>query len=33
MTEVKFYDEVDDELLKYAVIIAKTDDKWVFCKQ
>ena len=32
MTEVKFYDVVDDELLKFAVIIAKTDDKWVFCK-
>lgn len=32
MNEVKFYDEVDDELLKFAVIIAKTDDKWVFCK-
>jgi 8-oxo-dGTP diphosphatase len=32
MTEVKFYDEVDDSLLKFAVIIAKTDNKWVFCK-
>lgn len=32
MTEVKFYDSVDDELLKFAVIIAKTDGKWVFCK-
>ena len=32
MVEVKFYDKVDDSLLKYAVIIAKSDDKWVFCK-
>ena len=32
MVEVKFYDQIDDSLLKFAVIIAKTDDKWVFCK-
>ncbi len=32
MIEVKFYDNVDDNLLKFAVIIAKTDGKWVFCK-
>ncbi len=32
MVKVKFYDEIDDRLLKFAVIIAKTDDKWVFCK-
>ena len=32
MVEVKFYDEADDRLLKFAVIIAKTDNKWVFCK-
>jgi 8-oxo-dGTP diphosphatase len=31
-TEVKFYDSVDDTLLKFAVIIAKKDGKWVFCK-
>ena len=30
--EVKFYDAVDDALLKFAVIIAKADGKWVFCK-
>lgn len=30
--EVKFYDGVDDELLKFAVIIAKNNGKWVFCK-
>lgn len=32
MVEVKFYDSVDDQLLKFAVIIAKTNGKWVFCK-
>lgn len=32
MTEVKFYDGVDDNLLKFAVIAAKTNGKWVFCK-
>ena len=30
--EVKFYDKVDDALLKFAVIIAKSQGKWVFCK-
>jgi len=30
--EVKFYDNVDDELLKFAVIISKSSGKWVFCK-
>ena len=30
--EVKFYDTVDDALLKFAVIISKFGDKWVFCK-
>ena len=32
VTEVRFYDDVDDGLLKFAVIIAKTDGRWVFCK-
>ena len=32
MVKVKFYDEVDDSLLKFAVIIAKTNNNWVFCK-
>lgn len=32
MVEVKFYDEVDDGVLKFAVIVARTDNKWVFCK-
>ena len=32
MIEVKFFDEIDDTLLKFAVIISKTKGKWVFCK-
>ncbi len=32
MVEVSFYEAVDDELLKFAVVLAKTDGKWVFCK-
>lgn len=32
MLEVNFYDTIDDELLTFAVIIAKSEGKWVFCK-
>ncbi len=32
MTRVKFFDDVEDRLLKFAVIISKTNGKWVFCK-
>lgn len=32
MTKVNFYDEVRDELLKFAVIIAVYDGKLVLCK-
>lgn len=32
MVEVRFYDSIEDRLLKFAVIIARTDNKWVFCK-
>ncbi len=32
MLKVNFYDAIDDELLKFAVIISKHDGKWVFCK-
>lgn len=32
MTKVRFYEEAADELLKFAVIIAKSGDKWIFCK-
>jgi len=30
--EVKFYEQVDDALLKFAVILSRTQGKWVFCK-
>ena len=30
--EVNFHEHVKDELLKFAVILSKTDGKWVFCK-
>lgn len=30
--EVKFYDYVEDGLLKFAVIVSRSDGKWVFCK-
>lgn len=32
MTIVKFYDDIPDKLLKFAVIIAKHNGKWIFCK-
>lgn len=32
MLEVKFHDNADDDLLKFAVIISKSNGKWVFCK-
>lgn len=32
MTEVKFYENIADELLKFAVIFAKTQNKYVFCR-
>lgn len=32
MTTVKFYDNVADELLKFAVIVSRSGGKWVFCK-
>ncbi len=30
--EVKFYDTVENEKLKFAVIISRSQGKWVFCK-
>lgn len=30
--KVNFYETVDDSLLKFAVIIAKHKNQWVFCK-
>ncbi len=32
MIDVCFYENVDDALLKFAVILSKTHGKWVFCK-
>lgn len=31
-TQVNFYEKIEDKKLKFAVIISKTEDKWVFCK-
>ena len=30
--QIKFYDKMEDSHLKFAVIIAKMDGKYVFCK-
>lgn len=30
--KVNFYENIDDSLLKFAVIISKHNEKWVFCK-
>lgn len=30
--EVKFYETAPDDLFQFAVVIAKSDGKWVFCK-
>lgn len=32
MKQIQFYDCVDDAYLQFAVIAAKSDGKWVFCK-
>lgn len=32
MLEVKFYEYMDDALLKFAVIVSKSNGKWVLCK-
>lgn len=32
MLEIGFHEEIVDELLEFAVIISKTNGKWVFCK-
>lgn len=32
MTEVKFYEHIEDELLKFAVVISKSRGQYVFCK-
>lgn len=30
--DVRFYDEVEDSLLKFAVILARSGGKWLFCR-
>nr|WP_326185070.1 NUDIX domain-containing protein [uncultured Oscillibacter sp.] len=30
--EVKFYENMDDSLLQFAVILSKAGGRWVFCK-
>jgi 8-oxo-dGTP diphosphatase len=30
--EVRFYEKVDDNLLKFAAIVSKAKNKWLFCK-
>ena len=30
--QVKFYEQVEDHLLRFAVIVARHRGKWVFCK-
>lgn len=32
MLNVRFYETVEDSLLKFAVIISRSGGKWVFCK-
>lgn len=32
MLQISFYNSVEDALLRFAVIISKTEGKWVFCK-
>ncbi len=32
MTQVRFYENIDELMLKFAVIITKSAGKWVFCK-
>lgn len=32
MLKVSFYNNINDSLLKFAVIVSKSKGKWVFCK-
>jgi 8-oxo-dGTP diphosphatase len=32
MLAVNFYSDIEDELLKFAVIVSKSNNQWVFCK-
>ena len=33
MRQVLFYDSVEDEALKYAVVVSRYGGKWVFCRK
>ena len=32
MTKIQFYDQAEDQKLRFAVIVTKTEGHWVFCK-
>lgn len=32
MVKVNFYNSIEDSLLKFAVIVSRSQGKWVFCK-
>lgn len=32
MHQVQFYESIDDNLLKFAVIVSRHNGKWIFCK-
>ena len=32
MTKVRFYDSVDDQKLRFVVVVTKAEGRWVFCK-
>lgn len=32
LTKIRFYEDAEDELLKFAVILSKSQNKYVFCK-
>lgn len=32
MLKVKFYKELEDSLIKFAVIVARTNHQWIFCR-
>lgn len=32
MMEINFYDNIDDSILKFAIIVSRSKEKWVLCK-
>lgn len=32
MLDIKFLDNISEDMCKFAVIVSKYDNKWVFCK-